>query len=822
LGLRRHYGESPERSYIEGSMPRYNRVCRLITKFCRYCNYFHTVFVFWALVCATTAAAAVVFTGRVADPQGLAIPNAEVRLLPADSASPQFALRQTTTDSEGRFFFSGLEPGNYQLVVIAPGFRRHQQIVTVDAEPFSAEVALEISGVHEGVVVTAQRNESETFTSTLATSLLSRTALAQMVPVNLAQALEEIPGVNWRNAGAFRARPVIRGLDSNRILVLVDGERLNNGRTSTDDAGIETSLIDLGQIEQVEVVRGPGSVLYGSDAFGGVVNILTRSARPAEEFGVGGRARGEFFPNADGRRGSLELSAGSRQWSARVQGGLGEFNDYQSPAGTVFGSGVRENSGLGELRWYPAAQQSAFFKFLYRGGYDFGLPTLDPNPAFFALFPFSKLRKWSWGYAGSFASGSLSSLQARFYSQEQTRDFFNQVRAGPSLIQSETITDVSTFGYDIQLSSAPSPGAVLTYGSSFFRDRNRDFRVQLLNPGSPGEQLLSAAPSVPDSAFSGLGFFLHAQVEVAPRLHVVGGVRLDRFRLEARPTENFSPDAFATIRNRTDHAVSGNFGATIKLLEGWVLTANIARAFREPNLFERFFFGRGSVGGFVVPNPELKPETSVQLDAGTRLQRGPVRVSFSYFLNSLTDLISRAPATFNGQSTIAGQPVSHNINLEKARIQGIETSTELFLRGLGSQWNPFFSLAWQRGTNRRNGQPLPLIAPVGGQAGLRWQPRRARLWSEVRAHFVTSSNRVPPRQPPIAAFTVFSCRAGYELVRDESPVAALVPPGFRAINFFFGIENLGDRLYQNLFETVPEPGRSFRFGVQLDFDTRAR
>lgn len=805
-------------------MPRYNRVCRLITKFCRRCNCFHLGFAVWALVCTATAAAAAsaVFTGRVADPQGLAIPNAEVRLLAADSANSQFALRQTTTDSEGRFSFPDLQPGDYQLVVIAPGFRRHQQIVTVDAEHSSAEITLEISGVHEGVVVTAERNESETFASTLPTSLLSGTVLTQMVPVNLAQALEEIPGVNWHNAGAFRSRPVIRGLDSNRILVLVDGERLNNGRTSTGDAGIETSLVDLGQIEQVEVVRGPGSVLYGSDAFGGVVNILTRSARPAEAFSVGARARGDFFPNSDGRRGSFELSAGARRWSGRVQGGLGKMNDYKSPAGPVFGSGVRENSGLSELRWYPAPQQSLSFKFLYRGGYDFGLPSLDPNPAFFAAFPFSKLRKWSWGYAGSFASETLSSLQARFYSQEQTRDFFNQVRAGPSLIQSETITDVSTFGYDLQLSSVPNTRVVLTYGSSFFRDRNRDFREQLLNPGSPGERVLSAAPSVPDSTFSGLGFFLHTQAEAAPRLRLVGGVRVDRFRLEAQPTENFSPDAFATIRSRTDHAVSGNFGTTIKLLEGWVLTANIARAFREPNLFERFFFGRGSVGGFVVPNPELKPETSVQFDAGTRLQRGPLRVSFNYFLNRLTDLISRAPTTFNGQSTIAGQPVSHNINLEKARIQGIETSTELFLNGLGSQWNPFFSLSWQRGTNLTNGDPLPLIAPVVGQAGLRWQPQRVRLWSELRGRFVTSSHRVPPGQPPIAAFTVFSWRTGYELVRDESPAAALVPPGFRAVSFQFGVENLADRLYQNLFETVPEPGRSFRFGVQLDFDTRAR
>ncbi len=799
-------------------MPRYNRVCPLITDF-PFCRNLFLVLASLLLCLPATADNPRQLAGRVRDPHGLPIPGAEVRLL---DANRQVLLRQTRTEPEGRFAFTNLDAESYQLVIVAPGFRRYQQSVPVASVVAPLEIVLELAGLHEGVQVTAERNETETFSAPLPAAIVADHLLARQLPVNLAQALEEIPGVQWRNAGAFRSRPVIRGLDSNRILVLVDGERLNNGRTSTEDAGIETSLVDLGQIEQVEVVRGPGSVLYGSDAFGGVVNILTRAARPTDRLQFGMRAGGDFIPNADGRRGLLELWASSRHWSARAQGGVGDFENYRSPAGTVFGSGVRENSGLAELRWFPRPLQSLHFKFLYRGGYDFGLPTLEPNPSFLALFPFSKLRKWSWGYAGSFASGALSSLQARFYSQEQTRDFFNQVRASPSLIQSETITDVSTFGYDIQLSSIPNSRVALTYGSSFFHDRNRDSREQILNPGRAGERLLTAAPSVPDSTFSGLGFFLHVLVEAAPRLRFSGGVRADRFRLEAEPTQNFSADAFATIRDRTDHALSGNVGATVQLREGWVFTGNLARAFREPNLFERFFFGRGSVGGFVVPNPDLKPETSVQLDLGTRIQRGPVRLSFNYFLNKLTDLISRSPTTFNGQSVIAGQPVSQNVNLEKARIQGLESSTELFLRGLGAQWNPFFSLAWQRGINRTDGEPLPLIAPFTGQGGLRWQPLRLRLWSELRVRLVTSSHRVPAGQPPIAAFTVFGWRAGYELLREESLASFLLPPGFRSVRFHFAVENLGNRLYTNLFETVPEPGRNFRFGVLFELGTEAR
>lgn len=774
------------------------------------------VFLFTPLFCVAAE-----LSGRVVDPQGAVVPEARVRLFSALQERAVVPLRETVTDAEGRFRFSEVADGKYRAAASKPGFQTEFQIVRVSEPRSEVEFKLPLAGVHEGVVVTASRQEGETFDAPLSSALVGSQRLDRQLPVNLAQALQEIPGVNWINAGAFRSRPVIRGLDSNRILVLVDGERLNSSRTSTTDAGIETSLVDLGQVEQIEVVRGPGSVLYGSDAFGGVVNIRTRRPETISAPYFSGRARGEYFPNADGKRASLELGGGARWWSVNVVGTTGALNEYQSPAGTLFGSGVDESSALGELRIYPAQQQSFFFKFQHTGGYNFGLPSLDPNPVFLATFPFSKLQKFSGGYTGNFNSSALSGLQVRLYRQRQDRDFFNRILAGPSVIQSDTVTNVETFGFDVQATSIPFRRHVLTYGSSLYHDRNRDSRLQILNPGSPGQVTLSQAPSVPNSTLSGLGFFLQDQFELGSRLRFVAGLRFDRFRLEASPTANFDPNAFGTIENRTDTALSGNLGTTLQLTKGWLLTANVARAFREPNLFERYFFGRGSVGGFVVPNPDLEPETSVQFDVGTRLRRGPARITFNYFLNRLNDLVLREPATFMGMSTIAGQPVSHNVNLAESRIQGVESSAEFFLKGLGSQWTPFLSLAWQRGTNLTNGEALPLIAPFVSQAGLRWQPRRLRLWTEYRLRLATGSDRVPTGAQPVQGFAVHALRWGYELAREEHGLGAHLPRGLSGVNFHFGVENVGDRLYRNLFETVPEPGRSFRFGMDIRFDTRS-
>lgn len=773
----------------------------------------------WVLERAQAAASGRVH-GWVRDEHGLAVAGAWVRIYP-DGAGGLTAVRSSATDIQGKFRVEGLKVGAYRVEASAPGFEKQSLTVTTVELNGPVEFRLRPAGLYQGITVTATRQETHTEEAPLAAAVLSRQELDRSLAVNLAQGLADIAGVNWVNAGAFRSRPVIRGLDSNRILVLVDGERLNNARTATNNAGIETSLVEMSDIEQVEVVRGPASVLYGSDALGGVIHIRTRWARPAvPSFGV--RSRGEWFSNSDARRARLEVFGGNRWLAARASGSAGAVGDYRSPLGRVFGSGVDESSTLGDLRVYPKAHQSIWFKFLHRGAYHFGLPSLEANPAFLATFPFSKLQKLSSGYQANFDSPALSRLQFRLYRQGQRRDFFNRIAAGPSTVLSDTVTDISTWGTEAQATSLASQKHVLTYGGTWFHDRNRDWRQQILIAG-PVRQLIDNAPSVPDSTFSSAGVFLQDEFAATPRLRLSAGARLDRFRLRTLPTENFDPVVLASIGGqRTDTALGGNAGASYQLATGWLVSANVGRAFRAPNLFERFFFGRGSVAGFVVPNPGLRPETSLQLDIGTRVQHGGLRAAFHYFVNNLRDLISSAPGSFQGQTTIAGQPVFQNVNIAQGRIQGVESTAEVGFSAGRSRWSPFVSAAWQRGTDRAAGEPLPLIAPFVGQAGLRWMPQRLRAWAELRSRVVTGSDRVPPGVSPISGFTVHTWRSGYEVLRGEAGLGRLVPAYVASVNLHFSVDNLAGRLYRGLFETVPQPGRDFRFGLDLNIDSSAR
>jgi len=790
--------------------------------------------IFFLLVNSPTASAAEL-TGQVLDPQGLRIVNAQVRLFTPGAASGKAfhsasSLREAVSDGRGEFEFRNLEPGAYRLGACAAGFQCQELPLQIGDSGATITIGLPVAGVYEGVVVTATRQEEETSETPLASALLSSQTLERQGALNLAQALESIPGVNWTNAGSFRSRPVIRGLDSNRVLVLVDGERLNNSRTSTVDTGIETSLVDLSQVEQMEVVRGPGSVLYGSDALGGVVNIRTRGATPSETTRFGARLGAEFFPNSDGRRTNVELSGSNRWLAARAAGSLGSINDYHSPVGRIYGSGVDENGALGEIRLYPSHQHSFFGKFLHRGAYDFAFPSLEPNPSSGLItFPFSKLQKFSGGYGGNFRSRWFSAVQVRLYSQDQTRDLFSDVKVSPVVHSlSNTVTRIETRGLDLQVTGASSRH-LLTYGSNAYRDRSQESRLQLRQSASGQVTVTSRAPSTPNSTFSNFGLFLQDQFELSRRLRLMGGIRLDRFGLNASETENFDPNLFTTIQRRQiDTAWSGSLGGNLTIRSGWIVTSHLARAFREPNLFERYFVGPApSRGGFVIPNPDLKPETSTQLDLGIRVHHRALRVSANYFLSQVKDLINKTlcsnlapPCSFPGQTD-----VRQNVNINRARIQGIESTVEMFLSGLGSQWTPMVATAWQQGTDRRTGQRLSFIAPFVAQAGLRWAPRGSRAWSEWQMRVAKGTDHVAIGERPISGYTTMAWRGGYELTHGERGLGARLPGGVSSINFHLGIENLTNRLYRGLFESlvqpVPQPGRELRFGMTLNLDSYA-
>ena len=233
--------------------------------------------------------------------------------------------------------------------------------------------------VEAEVVVTASRYEQESFATAVPIDVVSEDLLARVKPEKVMDLLKQLPGVEVAGEGPFRGLPVIRGLSSNRVLILVDGQRLNNSRESTEFAGIQPGLVDLSQVERIEVVRGPASVLYGSDAIGGVINIITRQqAFGQDRLTLSGGVDYEYGSAAKSHRGGLELNGAATRATFHLGAGYFEANDYTSPEGEVPNSGMTQKSVDGNVRFLLGAAGVLRFDVQSTRTSDVGFPGYDP------------------------------------------------------------------------------------------------------------------------------------------------------------------------------------------------------------------------------------------------------------------------------------------------------------------------------------------------------------------------------------------------------------------------------------------------------------
>jgi hemoglobin/transferrin/lactoferrin receptor protein len=338
---------------------------------------------------------------------------------------------------------------------------------------------------------------------------------------------------------------------------------------------------------------------------------------------------------------------------------------------------------------------------------------------------------------------------------------------------------------------------------------------------------------VPDATFSDLAFFAQDEWQATPWLRLVGGLRVDRFRVASDRTTDFvlppffTPDVVDALGlaglesglSVTDTAVSGDVGVVVKPVESVSLVARVGRSFREPNLFERFFTDFGSVGGFVVGNPSLEPETGVNVDAGVKVHTRRFVGSFTYFKNTYSDFLTSRPALDRsgapvGIPTGPGQPpipVFQTVNAARVRIHGVEADFELRIPVGASFLTPFGNLTALRGDDLERDVPLDFITPFKAFGGLRWQDGPERYWAEYSFRAVTGQDRLSP--------AYLATNGGAEPGFVSHDVRGGVNFRFErcSVGFSAGVTNVGDRYFSEQFTLAPARGRSATIGLNLRF-----
>jgi hemoglobin/transferrin/lactoferrin receptor protein len=677
-------------------------------------------------------------------------------------------------------------------------------------------------------LVTGSRYPRLYYESPQALSFISGQQLRESAPVVLGDVLSTIPGVESNKDSPWEQRPSIRGLTGQRVLVLVDGSPMNSVRGN----GPHPSLLDPTQVERIEVVRGPSSVAYGSDAIGGVINIITREPRftGADQALRGSASLGGSVSGLPSRNGSLEFSARTGKLSGYFAGSGRKTDDFRNAAGTVPHSSFSDWNALANLR-YDLKDRLAL-----KGGYQLyrankvGIPGLDVSvPGYSQTFQF---KNYDRDYAHlaldhQYAQSSwLASTHIKTYWQREHRNFFSDIGItipmGPGVngqlaLAKDRGLDLNTYGFQVQMTSRRTAVYRFSAGVDASRDITGGTNSELQSMTSPygnSESTVRSA-SVPTGRFDNYAGFVQGEFFLAPKWTLNSGGRLTHYRYRTDYTL-MQPGFYFEPKRLDDDALSGSLGLVYNPIADLHLTANVANGYREPNAQDLFFSGPGSVG-FVVGNPDLRPERSVSYDLGMRWGPRTLAISANVFYSTFKDLINALPVPPPPEAQ--GDNTYRYTNITTATMWGGEVEAEWRVH---PQWTVRTGMSGTVGdiTNRpaileiygisADRVPLELVPPFRGQASLRWNDPARRFWAEAGTRYSWRTNRLPPVTPGAEQLAEFK----KEWVVGDVSAGVRFDSGQRVV---VGVRNFTDRRYRQALGSVVEPGATTYVSLSSDF-----
>ncbi len=681
-------------------------------------------------------------------------------------------LRRTTyTDENGKYEFTSLPRGHYDVAAHLSGVPDAVQSIDLAEGNNTLNISLHLSGVSEQVTITTTGSEQAVSSSIQSVDVIGSTDLAKKNPASLGAALDQEAGVAKRSFGPGTERPVIRGFDGDRVLVLQDGNRIG---ALGFESGDHAEPVDLLTVERVEVVKGPATLLYGSSAIGGVVNVI--EGHDAARKGASGFFSGIGSSNSNQAGASGGIEFGTDRWLFWGNGGGQRTSDYKTRLGPVPNSFSR-SYGLGTGVGYY--RPKGFFSVAYtmsrlRYGIPFDPDEVDPEIVF--LNPHRDSFKVNTGFRenGSFVQAGNFTVQYNRYKHSEINSETGEVNTS---FNNKSLVYNGTF--DQRRSGKLS-------GRFGFWGLHRDF-------SSAGEE--SLAPPTTQNAFAGYAL----ETIDFERASLQFGGRVENNRYNPTDTVTFGP-----LPKRSFTGFSGAVGLRVPTWTGGALVFNFTHSYRAPSLEE--LYNNGPHAGnatFEIGDPDLTRELSDGLDFGVRHSSKRVRVEANGFYYHIDNFVFLAP-------TGAVDPDSGLLIADYSQGTSRFIGTEA---KFDAQLHPRVWL--NLGTDYVNAEltdsstPLPRIPPWRGRAGLELHLVKGLILNP-EAVFVNHQERLFPTETRTAGYSVFSLSGSYLIARQH-----------QAHIITFNAFNLGDTLYRNhlsfIKEFAPEMGRGVRVTYTVRF-----
>jgi hemoglobin/transferrin/lactoferrin receptor protein len=653
---------------------------------------------------------------------------------------------QASTDSSGRFRLSELSPGQYTVsvrrigyaeaerTIVVPALGREQETTGVertfvvpllnrDQESASGATAptdgivIELQSVllqADDVIIRSTRTSSVARNAPFPLEVVMHDDPLLHSAITVSDAIGKTSGASLVRDGAWETAISIRGMSRSNIVMLVDDTRIE---TANDIAGA-LSLVDVHELERVEVLKSPGSSLYGSGALGGVIHLMMKrpsfSSRMHTHLEVN-----EGVTSVDrGASHHLAFENSSDAYALRMSGGYRKAGNTMTPAGSLPNSQYADFNIAGQFGLKTHGLQTLFITYQRTQAEDTGIPGGAPiATAAQAKYLLARRELFAVDYSIPNISMFVPLLTVKL--SRQTIDRNVEIVQTPAL----TLTPHAVHGTasaQIESKLAVGPDMLLTVGTEAWQ-RDLDSRREKIMKSA---DLIIGERPVPVSSFFSGGLYVHNEWRISPdRMTLALGGRYDWIRVSN--DDAYNPDYRITsgIEDRQprdrhllwkhgtahDESWSANAGAVYTLSSAVNLSCLAAAAFRSPSLEERFQFI--DLGSLVrVGDPTLRPERSISINAGVHLRHDLISVQADFFYNGLTDLVTEIPGTFEGR------PALVKANIGEARLYGFEFTGATLL----TSWAALsYSIAYVRGEDMRTHANLPQIAPLNGQAALK-------------------------------------------------------------------------------------------------------
>lgn len=739
--------------------------------------------------------------GRVLDAQnGESLPGALV-------AIPDLRL-STSTNNRGEFILKNTpKRGRFLVEVRYIGYKTSTQSIDFDnAESLVFKLQQSSIEAHE-VVITGSVSSADDRKNSAAITLVGKEQLLNQAS-NIVDALSKVPGVSQITTGGGVSKPVIRGLSYNRVITLADGVK-QEGQQWGDEHGIE---IDQFNVNKVEVLKGAASLLYGSDALGGVINMI--DPLPAPEGEIKGEVLGNYSSNGSVFGNSAMMFGTTKGIVWRTRFSFKSAKGYKTPVERIPNTGFNEQNWSGQLginkRWGYAHLNFSNFSS------NVGLPDFLPNAngefedgngtilspeqinGRTLLLPNQAVLHKKIAFNSNILLGS-GRLRSTVAFQKNQRKEFEDDPSIPGLF-----FDLNTLSGDVKYYFPEQRGLERVLGVSTVNQKNTN----------KGEEFL--VPNYLSNEWGVFGYLKKSWEQTSMNV----GLRLDQKVTKSEELVENGNTLFTSFEN-TFTNVSGAVGFTQEFGELWNIKANVGSAFRAPNIAELSANGvHEGAFRYEIGNTALKPERSLYTDVGLGYHSNKFDVDFTVFYNQINRYIyarQLGGETINDNGTTL--PV-YRFGQDNALFTGTEFSITYHPVELLHIESSF---AYTRGSNKTTGKALPFIPAAVVRNDFRLEPKLRGLtnsYLSLGVEHVFAQKRIDVFETTTGAYTLLNAGMGTSFSIQKTPVKIHLA----------GNNLLNKKYYNHLSRLKPgrldeadptlgfyNPGRNITIGLYVPF-----